>query len=119
MAKTAVSNVVPVVGKLISDATESVIGGISITKNAVGIIGILVIAVIVLEPIIKSFVLMTLFNLSSGICECIADSRIAKCMDNIADSIKLIFGIMVMVLFLFIIAITLIIKMSNFSIVFR
>ena len=119
VAKTAVSNVVPVVGKLISDATDSVIGGISITKNAVGVIGILVITLIVIGPIIKSLVLMMVFNLSAAVCDTIADSRISKCMSVAADSIKLIFGIMIMVLFLFIIAITLMIKMSNFSLMYR
>ena len=119
VAKNAVSNVVPVVGKLISDAADSVIGAVSITKNAIGVIGILVIAIIVISPIFESFILMTLFNLSAAVCDTIADSRISKCMTVAADSIKLIFGIMIMVLFLFIIAVTLMIKMSNFSLMYR
>lgn len=119
VAKTVVANGVPVIGKLISDATESVIGAVSVTKNAVGTIGILIIALIVISPVIKSFVLMTLFNLTSAISDAIADSRISKCMEQTADSIKLIFGIMIMVSGLFIIAITILIKMSNFSLMYR
>ena len=119
VAKTAVSNVVPVVGKLISDATDSVIGAVSITKNAVGIIGMLTIVMIVAGPILKAFVCMTFFNLSSAICDTIADERISKSMSTVAESIKHIFGILIMVLFLFIIAITLMIKMSNFSLMYR
>ena len=119
VAKTAVSNVVPVVGKLISDATDSVIGAVSITKNAVGIIGMLTIVMIVAGPILKAFVCMTFFNLSSAICDTIADERISKSMSTVAESIKHIFGILIMVLFLFIIAITLMIKISNFSLMYR
>lgn len=119
VAKTAVSNVVPVVGKLISDATDSVIGAVSITKNAVGIIGVITIGVIALGPILKSFVFMTFFNLSSAICDTLADERISKSMSIVAESIKHIFGIMIMVMFLFIIAVTLMIKMSNFSLMYR
>lgn len=119
ITKTVVSNAVPVVGKLISDTADSVLGGISITKNAVGIIGILVILIIAVTPLVKSFILMTLFNLTSAICDSIADSRISKCMSLTADSMKLMFGIMVMISFLFIIAITLMIKMTNFSLVYR
>ena len=119
VAKTVVSNSVPVVGKLLSDATDSVIGSIGITKNAIGVIGILVIVAITSGPIIKSFFLMLMFNLTSAICDTIADSRISKCLSLTAESIKLIFGIMVMVTFLFIIAITLMIKMSNFSLIFN
>ena len=40
-------------------------------------------------------------------------------MSTVAESIKHIFGILIMVLFLFIIAITLMIKMSNFSLMYR
>ena len=119
VGKSIISNAVPVVGKLISDATDSVIGAVSITKNAVGVIGILIIVVITISPIIKAFVLMMLFNLSAGICDSIADGRISKCMSVVADSIKTIFGIMIMILFLFIIAITLMIKISNFSLMYR
>ena len=119
IAKTTVSNVVPVVGKLISDAADSVIGAVGITKNAVGVIGILIIVVITIGPILKAFVLMVLFNLCSAICDSFADSRISKCMTAVSESIKLVFGIMIMILFLFIIAITLMIKMSNFSLMYR
>lgn len=119
ITKTVISNAVPVVGKLISDTADSVIGGVNITKNAVGVIGILIILVVTISPIIKSFILMMLFNLTSAICDSIADSRISKCMSATADSMKLIFGIMIMISFLFIIAITMIIKMSNFSLIYK
>lgn len=119
VAKTAVSNVVPVVGKLISDATDSVIGAVSITKNAVGIIGVITIGVIAIGPILKAFVFMTFFNLSSAVCDTIADERISKSMSIVAEAIKHVFGIMIMVMFLFIIAVTLMIKMSNFSLMYR
>jgi len=119
VAKTVISNAVPVVGKLLGDATDSVIGSISITKNAVGIIGILIIIVITSAPIMKSFLLMMMFQVTSSICNSISDSRISKCLSITADSMKFIFGIMVMVTFLFMIAITLMLKMSNFSLIYR
>ena len=79
----------------------------------------LTIVMIVAGPILKAFVCMTFFNLSSAICDTIADERISKSMSTVAESIKHIFGILIMVLFLFIIAITLMIKMSNFSLMYR
>ena len=42
-AKAAVSTVIPVVGKILGDATDAVIGCAGILKNAVGFIGILVV----------------------------------------------------------------------------
>ena len=42
-AKAAVSTVIPVVGKILGDATDAVIGCAGILKNAVGFLGIFII----------------------------------------------------------------------------
>ena len=52
-AKAAVSTVIPVVGKILGDATDAVIGCAGILKNAVGFVGILVVVGICIAPIIK------------------------------------------------------------------
>jgi stage III sporulation protein AE len=118
-AKATISTAIPVVGKILGDAVDSVLGGSVIVKNAVGLLGIVVILGIALVPIIKTAILMIVFNITSVIIEPISDSRITKCMSGVGDSIKVLFGIMVTVTFLFIIAITLIIKISNFTIMYR
>jgi stage III sporulation protein AE len=118
-AKATISAAIPVVGKLLGDAVDSVLGGSVIVKNAVGLLGIVVILGIALAPIIKVAILMIVFNLTAVIIEPISDGRITKCMSGVGDSIKVLFGIMVTVTFLFIIAITLVIKISNFSIMYR
>lgn len=111
--KSVVSNAIPVVGKLLGDTVDSVLGGISLTKNAVGTIGIIVIVAITVTPLVRVLVLMISFNLASALIEPIADNRIVKCMTGIADSIKIIFGVLVTTTFLFLIAISLLIKVTN------
>ena len=59
--KSVVNVSIPVVGKLIGDAADSVIGATSITKNALGIVGVLVIISISLGPLIKSLMIMVIF----------------------------------------------------------
>ena len=51
-AKAAVSNFIPVVGKILGDAVDTVIGCSNILKNAVGIVGVIVIIGICALPII-------------------------------------------------------------------
>ena len=111
--KAVVSNAIPVVGKLLSDTVDSVIGGINITKNAVGFIGIIAILSIVISPFIKTLIMMIVFNLSSAIVESIADKRISKCMSSVGDSIKIIFGVLAIVCFLFIIGIGIMVRLTN------
>ena len=88
--KTVVSTTIPVVGKLIGDATDSVIGATSIAKNALGFVGVLIIISICLIPFIKSMIMMIVFNVSAAISEPFVDKRIAKCFGTICDSTKII-----------------------------
>ena len=74
-AKAAVSTFIPVVGKILGDTVDSVIGCGNILKNSVGIIGIIVIIGIVLIPIIKIGILWFSFKLTSAVCEVIADKK--------------------------------------------
>ncbi len=117
--KTVVSSAVPIVGKLLGDTVDSVIGGITITKNALGTIGVIVIVAITILPLIKTLILMFTFNIASALVEPMADARIVKCMSGVGESIKIILAIMATITFLFIISITLIINVTNFSIMYR
>ncbi len=118
-AKTVVASAVPVVGKLLGDTVDSVMGGMTITKNALGIVGVIVIVAITILPLIKTLILMFTFNLASALIEPIADGRIVKCMAGLGDSIKILFAVMTTTTFLFIIAVTLMIRCTNFSLMYR
>lgn len=51
--KAAVSNFIPVVGKILGDAVDTVLGCSAILKNAVGIVGVIIVIGICIMPIIK------------------------------------------------------------------
>lgn len=76
--KAAVSTIIPVVGKILGDATDAVIGCAGILKNAVGFVGIIVILGICLSPIIKLTILTITYQLASAICQPIADNKIVN-----------------------------------------
>lgn len=118
-AKAAVSNFIPVVGKIMGDTVETVIGCANILKNSVGIIGVIIIIGIVIVPVIKISVLWLAFNITSAVCEIVADNRIVKLLGNIADSYKILFAILISISIMFIIGITIVIKITNSSIMFR
>lgn len=115
-AKSIVSTVIPVVGKALSDATDSILGATLITRNAVGIIGMIAIISIVLNPLISALIMMITYNVASALIEPIVDSRISKCMSGMGDSIKIVFALMATVCMLFIISTTIMIKLGNFSV---
>ena len=118
-AKAAISSFIPVVGKIMGDTVESVIGCGNILKNSVGIIGIIIIAGIVIIPIVKITVLWISFKLTSAVCELVADSQIVKLMDNIGDSYKILLAILISIAIMFVIGITIVIKITNSAIMYR
>lgn len=118
-AKAAVSNFIPVVGKILGDTVDSVIGCGNILKNSVGIIGVIVLIGIVFVPVIKISILWISFKLTSAVCEVVADTKIVKLLDQIADSYKILLGILVSVSVMFIIGITLVVKMTNSALMYR
>ena len=118
-AKAAVSSFIPVVGKILGDAVDTVIGCSSILKNATGIVGIVIIIGIVVLPIVKLAVLMGIYYLRSALCQPIADSKIVSLLDQMGDTFKTFLAIMCSVSVMFIIGVTLVIKISNSGMMYR
>lgn len=118
-AKAAVSNFIPVVGKILGDSVDSIIGCGNILKNAVGVIGMLIILGIVILPILKLGILWISFSVLSGICEVVADSKIVKLIAQISDSYRVLLAILFSVSAMFIIGLTLVLKITNSSLMYR
>ena len=118
-AKTIVSSAVPVVGKILGDVVDSVLGCGIILKNAVGFLGVIIIIGICILPILKLAVLTFSYKLISSVSEVIADAKIVKLLDEVADIFKILLAILVSISFMVIIGTTLLIKMSNTGMMFR
>lgn len=117
--KAAVSNLIPVVGKILGDTVDTVIGCSNILKNAVGIVGIIVIIAICIGPIIKLTILTLSYHLVAAISQPIADAKIVKLLDEMGETFKLLLGIMSAIAVMLIIGTTLVIKISNSGMMYR
>ncbi len=112
-AKAAVSNLIPVVGKILGDAVDSVIGCSSILKNAIGIVGVIIVIAISITPIIKLLLLMGIYYIGAAVCEPIADEKVVKLLDQMGDTFKILLALMCSMSVMIIIGTTLVIKISN------
>lgn len=117
--KAAVSSFIPVVGKILGDAVDTVIGCTTILKNAVGIVGVIVILGICIMPIIKLLALMSTYYIGSAICQPIADKKIIELLAQIGDTFKILLAILCSVSVMLIIGTTLVIKISNSGLMYR
>ena len=118
-AKAAVSSLIPVVGKVLGDGVDSILGCGVILKNAVGVVGVIVIIGICLLPIVKLAVFTIMYAVSSAIIEPLADDKIVTLLEEMGDVFKLLLAIICSVSALLIIGITLVIKISNSGMMYR
>lgn len=118
-AKAAVSTVIPVVGKILGDATDAVIGCAGILKNAVGFVGIIVILGICISPIIKLSLLSFTYYIASCVCQPIADEKVIGLLDSIGDTFKILLGIIFCIAVMLIIGLTIVMKVSNGMLLYR
>jgi len=117
--KAAVSTVIPVVGKILGDATDAVLGCAGILKNAVGVVGIIVVLGICLTPIIKLTLLSLTYYIASCVCQPIADEKILGLLDNISDTFKILLAIIFCVSVMLIVGLTIVINISNGTLLYR
>ena len=118
-AKAAVSSVIPVVGKVLGDVVDSVLGCGVILKNAVGIIGVIVIIGICIMPIIKIGTLSIIYSLASAVVQPVADEKIVKLLDEMSGVFKLLLAILCSLSVILIIGITMVVKISNSGMMYR
>lgn len=111
--KAVITSAIPVVGKILSDTAETVLGSGIILKNAVGIIGVIVIIGICAMPIIKLAVLTILYHVLSAICQPIADKKIIGIIDQMKDTFKVLLAMVCSISIMLIIGITIVIRISG------
>ena len=117
--KAVVTSAIPVVGKLLGETVDAVLGCRNILKNAVGFVGIFVVLSICLMPIIKLAIMSIAFNLASALSEPIADKKVVSVLEQIGDSFKVLLGMICTVSIMLMIGLTLVIKITNSGMMYR
>lgn len=118
-AKFLFSSGIPVVGKLLGDSVDTILGSTILLKDSIGFIGIMVLFGSALAPIIKILSLIVVFYITSAVIQPFADERICRCLSDTAESGKIILGVVVTVCIMFIIATVALMKMSNTVVMYR
>ncbi|TVY11495.1 stage III sporulation protein AE [Paenibacillus cremeus] len=118
-AKYIAGNFVPVVGRMFSDASETVIGASLLVKNAVGLAGVVIILVLCAFPALKIMALAFIYNVSAAIMQPLGDNPMIGCLETIGKSLIYVFAALAVVGFMFFLAISVMIAAGNVSIMMR
>jgi stage III sporulation protein AE len=106
-------NIIPVVGASLAEASNVVMGCGSILKNAFGIGAIIAIVLLTFVPVIKILALGIIYKVSSAVIEPICEAKLVNCLSYIADVCFLLLGTVLVTVFMFIIAITITLFLTN------
>ena len=117
-AKTAISSVVPVIGSILGDAVNTIVGCSNIIKNAVGMVGIVVIIAICIRPILQLAVLTVTYYLGAALCQPIADEKVVGILEQMGGTFKIFLAVMFALTALLIIGIAIVMKISNSGIMY-
>jgi len=99
----AIGTFIPVAGKYMSDAAETILHCTAAVSNIAGILTVIGLGVIFVIPFIKVFVIMTAFRLAAAVGAPICDESICDALTESAGCISLMLGIMGASLFVIII----------------
>ena len=105
--------------KFYGDAVDSILGCGIILKNAIGMVGVIIVIGICIIPILKLGVMTIAYNVASAIVQPIAEDKIVKLLEEFGNVYKLLLAIICGISVMLIIGITLVIKISNTGVMYR
>lgn len=117
--KSLVSNAIPVVGGILGDAIDTVLGYSNIIKNAVGVVGIFVIVCICIKPILNLTAITITYYLGAALCEPIADKKIVSLIEQMGGTFKIFLAIMFAITVMLIIGIAIVMRISNSGLMYQ
>lgn len=91
-ARFAISGSVPVVGGIVSEAADTVLGGAMLLRNSIGIFGAVAIIASVCLPALRTGVSYLVFKATSAVCAPFTESALASALERIADVFGMLFG---------------------------
>ncbi|WP_070120711.1 stage III sporulation protein AE [Bacillus marinisedimentorum] len=118
-ARFVTGNFVPIIGRLFTEATDTVLSASVLLKNTVGIAGAAVLLGIALFPAIKVLSLALIYKLAAAMLQPLGGGPVIDCLDVISKSVIYVFAALLMVSFMFFLAITIVIAASNIMFMFR
>ncbi|RCW65403.1 stage III sporulation protein AE [Saliterribacillus persicus] len=118
-AKFVTGNFVPVIGKMFTEATETVISASILIKNGLGIAGLVMLLIIVLFPALKILAIGLIYKLAAVLLQPIGDGPVIASLDIIGKHILYLFVALLLISFMFFITITIIVLTSNITLMIR
>lgn len=91
-AKSAGGAFIPVVGRTLADALDSVLATALLLKNGLGLVAAVAILLVCAVPALKLLAQALLFRIAAALIQPLGDEQIAKALDGLGNSLILLFA---------------------------
>ncbi len=117
--KFMTGNFVPVIGRMFSDATETVLSASALLKNTVGMVGLMILAGLIIFPALKVLVVTLIYRVSAAVLQPLGDGPVIDSLNIISKSMLAIFAAYLIVSLMFFLSICIIIASGNLTLMVR
>ena len=118
-ARFVTGNFVPVVGRLFTDATDTILGASLVLKNTLGIAGVVILLGIAVFPALKVFAIAIIYKIAAALLQPLGDGPIIRAMDVVSRHIMYVFAALLMVSMMFFLVIVIMVAASNITMMVR
>src|SRR5699024_6601106 len=117
--KFITGNFVPVIGRSFTEAADTVLSAALLLKNAIGIFGLIIIISIAVFPLVKITVIAIMYKLAAALLQPLGSNSTTTSLNKNSKYMMYILACLIVVTYMFVLAIVLMIVTSNFSFLFR
>jgi len=118
-AKFVTGNFVPVIGRMFTDAADTVLGASVLLKNTVGVAGVAIILLITAFPAIKILIIAFIYKLAAAILQPLGGGPVISCLGIISKNVVYVFAALAIVSIMFFLTITVIVTAGNITMMMR
>lgn len=118
-AKYALNHFVPMVGGLVADTVDALIGSSMLVQNALGVTGLMLVVSLAAGPMCQTFAAAFLYKLAAALLQPVADGDLADCIQDFSEVLMLLFVIQLSVAAMFLLLVGQLIAVSGVTMAMR
>lgn len=118
-AKYVSGTFVPIVGKGMSDAMETVAGCSLVLKNAVGGFGAWALVALTAFPLVKILAVVAIYRLAAALVQPLGETRLVEALNAFGNCFTVLFAVTALIGLAFFLGLTILVALGNYAYVLR
>lgn len=118
-AKYAVDHFVPVVGGMVADTMDTLVGASLLIKNALGITGLMLLLATAAGPMLQTLAAAMMYRAGAAVLEPLSDGRAGACLQDFSEILTLLFVIQLSVGAMFLLLVAQMLVVGNLTVMLR